>query len=358
MSRMIPRRPFLRLLLGLVALLVLNACRQPPLQQQESYVFGTRVEVLTVSEDADKGRKAIATVLREFDRLHRAYHAWEPSELGALNEALQAGKVHPVTPELAALIREARQMAALGQYRFDPGIGRLIALWGFHTDEFKPQLPDPAALAAWQAARPGIADLTVTDDNRVSSRNRQVALDFGGYLKGVALDRAAVILKQQGITSALINIGGNILALGDKHGTPWKVGIQHPRQPGPLATLTLADGEAIGTSGDYQRFFELDGLRYCHLLDPQTARPVQHTAALTVVVPAGSWQGMQAGMRSDASSKPVFIAGPDGWQQAARSMGLMQVLRVGSDGKIEVTATLAKRLEWVGDAEREVRIVP
>lgn len=348
----------LRPLLVMLAVLLLAGCRQPPLQQQESYVFGTRVEVLTVSEDAVKGQQAIATVLREFDRLHRAYHAWEPSELSALNDDLLAGKTRQVSPELAALIREAQQMAALGQYRFDPGIGRLIALWGFHSDEFKPQLPDPATLAAWQAARPGIADLTITADGRVSSRNRQVALDFGGYLKGVALDRAATILKQQGITSALINIGGNVLALGDKQGTPWKVGIQHPRQPGPLATLTLADGEAIGTSGDYQRFFELDGLRYCHLLDPQTARPVQHTAALTVVIPAGSWQGMQAGMRSDASSKPVFIAGPAGWRQAARTMGLEQVLRVGSDGKIEVTAALAKRLAWTGDAGQAVTIVP
>lgn len=338
--------------------LLLAACRQPPLQQQESYVFGTRVEVLTVSEDADKGQKAIATVLREFDRLHRAYHAWQPSELSALNAELLAGKPHKVSPELAALIREAQAMSALGGHRFDPGIGRLIGLWGFQSDEFKPQLPDPAALAAWQAAHPGIADLQVSQDNVVSSKNRQVALDFGGYLKGVALDRAAAILKAQGITSALINIGGNILALGDKQGTPWKVGIQHPRQPGPMATLTLADGEAIGTSGDYQRFFELNGLRYCHLIDPQTAMPVQHTAALTVVAPAGRWQGMQAGMRSDASSKPIFIAGPQSWRQAAQTMGLEQVLRVGSDGKIQVTAALAKRLEFMGDAGAGVTVLP
>jgi thiamine biosynthesis lipoprotein len=97
-----------------------------------------------------------------------------------------------------------------------------------------------------------------------------VALDFGGYLKGVALDRAADILRSQGVRNALINIGGNILALGYKEGRKWRVGIQHPRRAGALATVELNDGEAIGTSGDYQRYFELDGKRYPHLLDPRT----------------------------------------------------------------------------------------
>jgi thiamine biosynthesis lipoprotein len=77
------------------------------------------------------------------------------------------------------------------------------------------------------------------------------------------------------VHNALINIGGNVMALGSKgDGTPWRVGIQHPRQPGALATSELHDGEAIGTSGDYQRYFELDGERYCHLLDPRSAEPV------------------------------------------------------------------------------------
>jgi thiamine biosynthesis lipoprotein len=92
------------------------------------------------------------------------------------------------------------------------------------------------------------------DGLQVSSRNAELALDFGGYLKGVALDRAAEILHEQGVSNALINIGGNVMALGTKNGERWRVGIQHPRQPGPLATVELDDGEAIGTSGDYQRF--------------------------------------------------------------------------------------------------------
>lgn len=290
-------------------------------------------------------------MLREFDRLHRTYHAWKPSELSALNEAVAAGKAQAVTPEMAALIADAQRITASGEQLFDPGIGGLISLWGFQADEFKAALPDPAALAAWRAARPSVADLRI-DDGRVSSGNTAVALDFGGYLKGVALDRAAAILREQGVNNALINIGGNVMALGTKNGAPWRVGIQHPRQPGPLATVELADGEAIGTSGDYQRYFELDGQRYCHLLDPRSGAPVTHTQSLTVLItprPA-------AGTLSDAASKPLFIAGTD-WPRLARALAVDQVLRVDAEGRVQISAALHARLEYVGGPPKALEIL-
>ncbi|RKT51134.1 thiamine biosynthesis lipoprotein [Azonexus fungiphilus] len=332
-------RHFLILLLALAV----AGCGKTPLQEQQAFVFGTRVEVIVVDPDPEQGRKAIAAVLREFDRMHRAYHAWQPSELTAVNDAIAAGRTQTVTPELAEFMREAQALSARGDHLFDPGIGALIKLWGFHAEEFVARLPDPQALAAWQQQQPSVADLVI-DGTTVSSRKRALALDFGGYLKGVALDRAAAILRSQGINNALINIGGNVMALGSKDGRKWRVGIQHPRQPGPLATVMLDDGEAIGTSGDYQRYFELDGRRYSHLIDPRSARPVDHTQAVTVLIPAGA----QAGTLSDASSKPIFIAGPDGWREMARKMGSELVLRVDRDQRIEVTAALHKRLEYIG----------
>ncbi|MDD3483466.1 FAD:protein FMN transferase [Azovibrio restrictus] len=335
---------FARLCLIFLILIGLAGCdRPPPLVQQESYVFGTRVEILVAGAPEKQAREAAAAVLRDFDRLHRTYHAWQPSELTAVNDALAAGKSIRVSPEMLEFITEARDLARLGSYRFDPGIGRLIQLWGFHSDEFKPQLPDPEALAAWRARPASVAQLRL-DGPRVSSSNPALALDFGGYLKGVALDRAAALLRAQGIRNALINIGGNVMALGDKYGKPWKVGIQHPRQPGPLATLELRDGEAIGTSGDYQRYFELQGRRYSHLLDPASGEPADHTQAVTVLMPPGP----KAGTLSDALSKPIFIAGPEHWQEAARQVGVTQVLRVGPGGEIQVTQALKGRLSFLG----------
>lgn len=331
-----------RFLLALAAVL-LAACSRAPLQEQQAYVFGTRVEVIVVGDDPEQGRQAIAAVLREFDRLHRAYHAWQPSELSALNDAIAAGKPYLASPELAGFVREAQALSQQGDHLFDPGIGRLIKLWGFQADEFRAELPPAADIKAWLADKPSIADIAI-DGNTVKSRNRQVALDFGGYLKGVALDRAAGILRDMGIRNALINIGGNVMALGSKQGKKWRVGIQHPRQPGPLATVTLDDGEAIGTSGDYQRFFEVDGQRYPHLLDPRSGYPAAHTQAVTVLIPAGP----NAGTLSDASSKPVFIAGPDGWRDMARQMAVGLVLRIDRDGRVFVTEALSRRLEFVG----------
>lgn len=336
----------------LLSLLWLAACGRTPLQEQQAYVFGTRVEVLVVSNDPEQGRQAIAAVLREFDRLHRAYHAWQPSELTALNDAIAAGKPLTVTPELANFVSEAQQLSRQGDYLFDPAIGQLIKLWGFQADEFKAELPPEAAIKAWLTKKPSIADISIRDTT-ISSRNRNVALDFGGYLKGVALDRAAAILRAQGINNALINIGGNVMALGSKEGKKWRVGIQHPRQPGPLATIALEDGEAIGTSGDYQRFFEVDGKRYAHLLDPRNGHPADHTQAVTVLIPAGP----RAGTLSDASSKPIFIAGDEHWQEMASKMQIGMVLRVDRQERIFISEALHKRLEFIGQPP-PLNIVP
>ena len=336
----------------LLCTLLLAACSRTPLQEQQAYVFGTRVEVLVVSNEPEQGRQAIAAVLREFDRLHRTYHAWQPSELSDLNLAIFSGRPQQVSPELAAFVREAQQLSAQGEHLFDPGIGQLIKLWGFQADEFKAELPADSDIKAWLGSQPSIADLTISE-NTISSRNRKVALDFGGYLKGVALDRAAAILRSQGIHNALINIGGNVMALGSKEGRKWRIGIQHPRQPGPLATVELGDGEAIGTSGDYQRFFEVDGKRYPHLLDPRTGYPADHTQAVTVLIPAGP----QAGTLSDASSKPIFIAGPDAWRKMAKKMEIGLVLRVDRDNRIFVTEALRQRLEFIAQAP-ELTVVP
>ena len=330
------------------ATLLISGCQRSSVEQQESFVFGTRVDVTVAGAPADQAKPAIAAVLREFDRLHRQYHAWQPSELTDLNAAIAAKKPHKVSNELAGLIRQAQQLSAQGDHLFDPGIGRLIALWGFQSDEFKQQLPDQKDISAWLKNRPSIAHLTINGENIVRSSNTAVALDFGGYLKGWALDRAAEILHQHGIQNGLINIGGNILALGDKNGKSWRVGIQHPRQAGALATLDLKDGEAIGTSGDYQRFFELGDQRYPHLLDPRNGYPASHTQAVSILIPAVATHQFGAGTLSDACSKPIFIAGiqtDKNWAKMASAQHIGEVLRVNADGQVEASPKMMQRLQ-------------
>ena len=338
--------------LALFFVLTLASCAKAPLYRQESFVFGTRVELLIAGLETAQARPAAAAVLSEFDRLHRTYHPTQPSELSTVNAAIATGREIVVTAEMAALITDAQRLSALGEALFDPGIGRLIALWGFQSDRFATAPPDADAVAAWRATRASIAELHL-DGLRLTSRNRAVALDFGGYLKGVAIDHAAAILQAHGVQNALINIGGNVMALGTKNGERWRVGIRHPRQPGPMATVALDDGEAIGTSGDYQRYFEADGKRYSHLLDPRSGEPVMHTEALTVLVT----RRPAAGTLSDAASKPLFIAGKR-WPELAARFAVDEVLRVDRDGRITVSASLHRRLDYVGGTPKDIDVVP
>ncbi|MDQ7989940.1 MAG: FAD:protein FMN transferase [Candidatus Dactylopiibacterium sp.] len=331
----------LRLVLALFSLCWLSACGDGPLVRQESFVFGTRVEVVSFGTPEAQARTALSLVLREFDRLHRRYHAWQESDLTRLNAAFANGRSEEVGDEMLFLLQRAQEYARRGDGLFEPAIGHLITLWGFHGDSFTPRRPDPAALRAQTAARPRVTDLRI-DGHRVSSANRAVALDLGGIVKGYALDRAAQILREHGVRNALINIGGNVMALGSKGGQPWMVGIQHPREAGPIGTLPLYDGEAIGTSGDYQRFFELDGQRFSHLIDPATGEPAHHTQAVTVLVTPRA----QAGLVSDVASKPIFLAGDAGWREMARRCGVDDVMRVDAAGRIFLTAGLQGRLRW------------
>lgn len=328
-------RVLLWVLCGLLA-----ACAREPLHSQEAFVFGTRVEVQVYGAPNDHAREAVGAVLREFDRLHAAFHAWRPSPLTALNAAIARGERDiALDPEQETLIVEAQKIAAASDALFNPALGKLIAAWGFHGDAFKPVLPTQSSLEKLRAAKPDMADLVIVD-HRLTSKNPAVQLDFGGFAKGHALDRAAAIFRAAGIDNALINIGGNILALGKKGGQPWRVGIANPRGTGALATLALHDGEAIGTSGDYQRYFEIDGKRYCHLIDPRSGHPADSAQAVTVVIPPGP----HAGAASDATSKPLFIAGDAQWRAYAKRLEVAAALRIDAAGRVSVTREMAARL--------------
>ena len=334
---------FSRVVLLLLAL-SLASCGKEPLYQEQAYVFGTQVDVTIYGEEDAKARQAVVLVMHEFQRLHDMLHAWKPSELSALNTALAHGKSKRVTPELEMLLKDSARVSAESGGLFNPAIGRLIQLWGFQADDFKAVLPDEKKVAALVKAHPQMSDLVFNGD-LVRSKNRYVKIDLGGYAKGYALDRAVAILKQQGIHNALINIGGNVMAMGT-HGTrDWRVGIQHPRKPGPIATLELHDGEAIGTSGDYQRYFELNGKRYCHLIDPRSGQPVQGVEAVTILT-----HGEHAGLLSDASSKPLFVSGVQGWIAAAREMHLEDALLIDTQGVVHLTPEMKKRLKFIDES--------
>lgn len=338
-------------LVGL-ALAVLVACTKEPIYRQQSFVFGTLVEVTIWGESDARGAELVGNVLREFDRLHKELHAWQPSELTKINDAIAKGDAINTTPELATILQDAAKFSAQSNGAFNPAIGKLIALWGFQSDEFKPIIPEAEKIKALVTAKPSMADLKF-DGTKISSSNRDVKIDLGGYAKGYALDRAVALLKKEGVQNALINIGGNIIAMGERGNRPWRVGIQHPRKSAAIAALDLYDGEAIGTSGDYQRYFEKDGKRYCHVIDPATGMPAQDVQAVSVIAPRGA----NAGVISDIASKPIFIASQDRWRNVARQMNIELVMRIDSKNEAHLTTLTTKRFAFA-DAKEVIREIP
>jgi thiamine biosynthesis lipoprotein len=341
-------RLFLIFFLGF---LLASCSQKEPLYNTQSYVFGTLVDITIYGEPETKAQAFSNEIIHKFQDFHNRLHAWQPSELKTLNHAFSQGKTPiSIQPDVAAMISDATRLSLQSKGAFNPAIGGLIEAWGFHHDEFKPIKVDENKIINLVHINPQMTDIVIQND-KVFSNNPSVQLDFGGYAKGYALDVALAYLRKQGVKNALINIGGNIIALG-KHGEkPWRVGIQHPRKPNAIATLDLESGWAIGTSGDYQRYFELDGKRYCHIIDPTTGYPVQGVQAVTVLISPQ----INAGTLSDVASKPIFIAKPEARAEAAKAMKVENFLVIESADKIFVSQAMTKRLTWLDkDAAKHV----
>lgn len=345
-----------------IGLFTLRNLTTAEVYHQQGYVFGTLVDISIEAENKQQASKLSNHILHDFQQLHQDLHAWKPdsqgkpSELGQLNAAFAQGKLPlTVSPQLAEIIIDAQALSKLAHGLFNPAIGHLISTWGFHQDTFEAVSIDEQKIKALVSAKPSMDDIAV-DGQNVFSINPQVKLDFGGYAKGYALDKAGRYLREQGVKNALINIGGNILAIGQNGDKPWRVGIQHPRQPGAIATLALEDGWAIGTSGDYQRYFMLDNQRYCHIIDPRNGYPVQHTQAVTVLIPPQN----NAGVLSDVASKPIFIAAPLDKPRAAADMGITHFMVIDADSNVLMSKALANKLKWLDptfEKQHHVRII-
>ena len=348
---------------GLTTLLIVAACctaiwgfvayKKPRLYHSQSYVFGTLVDISIYGEPEQRARALTNHILQDFQQLHQQLHAWkpvtenQPSELGALNAAFASGKpAVNISPRMADILQDATRLSLQSNGLFNPGIGHLIGAWGFQRDELSAINIDKTTITSLVQTNPSMADIVI-QNNSAYSRNPNVKLDLGGYAKGYALDQAAAYLHQQQVKHALINIGGNIIALGQHGDTPWRVGIQHPRKPMAIATLDLADGWAIGTSGDYQRYFMQNGQRYCHIIDPHTGYPVQHTQAVTVLIPPQAAHSSQAGVLSDVASKPIFIAPLANKAEMAAAMGVQHYMVIDQASQVFVTPALQTKLTWL-----------
>ena len=303
------------------------------------YVFGTLVEIVIRGETEATARAATAELGQMFQAFHDDWHAWRPGALGVINSAIAEGYSARVPPQLARVLQDGRQLACESGGLFNPAIGELIALWGFHQDT-RPTGAPPAgeAIARIVAAAPRMSDLWFLDD-RVGARNSAVQLDLGGFAKGAALDLAGQALSARGIEHAVLNAGGDVNVIGRHGRRPWRVAIRDPFVWGAVAAVSLEPGEVLYTSGNYERYFDHDGQRFAHILDPRTGYPVQDIVSVSVL--------SRDGAHADAAATALSVAGRD-WPRVARDMGVTAVLVIGADGRMEATPDMRDRLDPVG----------
>ncbi len=331
-----------------LALLALAACSGGQAFRDQFLSMGTIVDLSIYGVSSAKARAASHAVQSALAHFDRRWNPWGEGTLAHLDTALAAGKPYEVDPAMAEAIAEAASLSRRSGDRFDPAIGGLIKLWGFDAD-VRPDGPPPpaAAVAALVARQPRMEDLRIAGD-RVESRNPAVVLDFGGYAKGLAVDRAIATLREAGIANAVVNAGGDLRAIGRHGDRPWRIGIRNPRGPGIIASVEVAGDESVFTSGDYERFFVYKGVRYSHIFDPATGSPARGTTSVTVIGPAAA--------AADAAATALFVAGPKHWHAVAKALGVRYVMLMDDAGVVHMNPAMAKRIRFETDRPPQVEL--
>ena len=316
--------------------------------EEESRIFAMDT-VMTLTyhgQDRESGREALEEGVAEVYELEDLLSATAPdSEISALNEE---GQAH-LSPDTAQLLSAALALCALTGGALDITAYPAVEAWGFTTGEYR--VPNQAEL---EELGDHIDYTRVSLDQESASLPDGMKLDLGAVAKGYTADRLAKLAQERDITSALLDLGqSTILALGAKpDGSPWRIGIQDPQGEGYLGVLEL-EGQAMGTSGGYQRYFERDGVRYWHIIDPATAAPARSgLLSVTVVSPSG--------LACDGLSTALFVMGLERGTQFWRDHPELEfeALFILEDGSLALTSGLKDSFTLAqGYEDREVEVL-
>jgi thiamine biosynthesis lipoprotein len=335
----------------LLTALLATACQKKVSEHHDSFlIFGTIVNVTLLDIDEALAEETFRHIRDDFKLMHRAWHVWEPGPLMRTNQLLKTKLEFSAAPSVLELFRVAKELSIKSQNLFNPAVGELIALWGFHSHQQPSIEPEDKAILALLKQHPTMQDITVKGV-RMKSSNAAVKLDFGGVAKGFAIDLILKDLKQKGIQNALIDTGGDLKVIGQHGNRAWKVAIRDPRHElsngkGIVTSIELNDNEAAFTSGDYERYLKNNKPNIApkksdkhlhHIIDPRTGYPATGTQSVTILHNNAS--------TADAAATAIFIAGPTQWQEIAKAMGIKNVLLIDSMGKIHISSAMQKRVK-------------
>jgi thiamine biosynthesis lipoprotein len=302
MRRLVPLLIILPLLLLAVWRLKRPAERAEALQQWP--VMGTFLSVRAYAGDTAAALAAVRSAGRAVFRVDSLMSTWkQESEISRLNAAAGSGEWTSLSAETLEVLLAARSLASASAGAFDITVGPLMHVWGFRDGG--PRLPSPAAL---DSSRALVGNALLELDSagaRARLRRRGSAVDLGAIAKGYALDRAAASMRAAGAVAGMADLGGQVVVFGPppEGRGHWVVGILDPRDPsGTIGEIRLKEG-SVASSGDYEQFFEVGGVRYSHIMDPRRGRPARGTLQTTVVAPTG--------LQSDGLSTTLFVLGAD-----------------------------------------------
>ena len=322
----------------IVALLILCTTGCEKRFAETKFLMGTIVEITAVGNESNC-RQAVKLAFDEIRRIDRLMnvHA-EGSEIYRINAS--AGKsAEEVGSDTLTVINQSLRFADLTDGALDITVAPLMDLWGFGSESTRIPLDDEVKE---KLSLVDYKKVHVDEDRSTVELPSGMRIDVSGIAKGYAVDRAIQILKDAGIGNAMVNAGGDIYALGSPSRKKlWRIGIRHPRDNSDLLGILELEDKAVATSGDYENFFEVDGRRYCHIIDTRTGQPVEGIMSVTIVA--------DNTMEADALATAVFPMGADDGMKLIESLegvdGLIMTGKNEDDMKILISSGMKQRVQ-------------
>lgn len=298
--------------------------------------MSTYVTITVAAPESEELVDAINSAFTEIGRLSIMLSEWRgESQISEVNR-MAGKKPVEVSLQLFRLAKLAQGVSVASDGAFDITFQALLGLWNFKNP--MPKLPDADEVAK-RALLVDYSQVVLDEEKHtIFLKKKGMAIGLGGIAKGYVVDRASKILKNRGFENHLIIAGGDLYASGTHGDRKWRVGIRHPKDRQIYATLEIQN-EGVATSGNYEKFFELDGKRYHHLLDPNTGRPAMGTASVTVVAPSAAL--------ADAYATALFVQGAEKGKKLAEREGLEVLYFTEKDFALVHTDGIAKRMQVV-----------
>ncbi len=294
-------------------------------ERVEDGIMGTRIAIELWAQDRRQGEAAIDAVLAEMRRVDAAMSTYKPtSEISLVNQRAAKEPVK-IDRELFDLLVKAKQYSRDTDGAFDITYASVGYLYDFRNRTRPDQQSIERSLDAIDYRH-----LLLDPENRTIRFAREgVRIDLGGIGKGHAVDRSIAVLQGRGIARAMVNAGGDSRIIGDRFGQPWVVGIRHPdRKNEVIARIPLEDA-AFSTSGDYERYFDENGVRYHHIIDPNTGKSASKIRSATIIGPTAT--------RTDGLSKTAFVLGPERALEIYNRLPDIDAILVTPDGRVLYT---------------------